>query len=179
MGALSPGHLTGLWMRAYNAEIAKGAGRDEAIRRASRQYPCEGKGRSRIRLASGITLTLPVEGGAKGLRTAGADPVLSEHGKWRREHLGALLALYGRTAWYIHLIPRVEALYDKSCGMRLSQFAEGMLQIALSVTDTQEMLPSRLRGAAEEAGREMEGELSIFDALFRLGRGCTLAWGNL
>ena len=55
-----------------------------------------------------LMLSIPVCGGAAALkRTDFGDLVMSEHGRWRHQHLGAIEAAYGRTPFFIHLFPLI------------------------------------------------------------------------
>ena len=109
------------WVREYLRLTASGTDNTEAARLASASTGISGKQYARCAISTG-TLTVPVAGGAGTLKRRGADPVLSEHGKWRREHLGAWSAAYGRCAYHTHLMPEIETVYTASEGMTLGEF---------------------------------------------------------
>lgn len=159
------------WVSAYLDGLASGESDTEAREGASRLAGVKGKEFARCRIST-LTLTVPVEGGAGVLKHRGADPVLSEHGKWRREHLGALNAAYGRTPYYEHLMPQIEEIYKNSEGIRLEEFNRRLLDVALGwltpMPDAAER--ERLKGVIGEKRRETDCALSIFDVLFRLGK---------
>lgn len=123
-------------------------------------------------------LSVPVEGGARTLRRMPASPVrLSEHGAWRRRHRGALTAAYGRTPYFDHLAPRLEAVYSRPweylhelCGAidatvcRTLRWPEASAEIAAMLSPGKPV-PQRWR----ETSEAIRPDLSILDALFHLG----------
>ena len=136
----------------------------------------EGKQRARCLIKGGM-LTVPVAGGASVLKRRGADPLLSDHGKWRREHLGAWQAAYGRTPYFEHLMPEIADVYAASVGMRLEEFNGRLLGIALRWLDEGSGADiERLQGVREEICAKIQPELSVFDALFRLGKAAVFAF---
>lgn len=73
-------------------------------------------------LPDGIVLRVPVEGGRKVLERLGPGQVMvSGHGRWQAEHLGAVNALWSRTAYYDHLRPRLEEAYAGAVGRPLAE----------------------------------------------------------
>lgn len=69
---------------------------------------------NRALLGRGVSLTVPVAGGARLLRGlkpgAQEPPRVSLHGDWPRAHLGALEAVYGRAPFFQHFFPPLAAL---------------------------------------------------------------------
>lgn len=130
-----------------------------------------GKSLARCDISTG-RLTIPVVGGASVLKRRGADPILSEHGKWRREHLGAWNAAYGRTPYYIHLMPQIEEVYAASESLTLSQFNARLLDIVTSWIEPGILCTENpaLESIRNEIKVKIEPSLSIFDAIFRLGK---------
>lgn len=171
--------MTSAWMRLRLQAVATGMDRHQAALYADTVSGIPPKERGRIRLAGGITLSIPVEGGSHALRRNDTDPVLSEHGKWRREHLGAFATVYGRTPYFIHLMPQIEEVYANSEGLRLSEFKMRLLGIADKWIDPEVEFPKRLQEAAREISLLIDDNISIFDALFRLGKRCSLGWGYI
>ncbi len=187
---VTPLTVTAGWLRQYAAALGDGMEPRRARIEATRLSGISGKEFAHCRISTG-TLTVPVSGGAVVLKRHGADPPLSEHGKWRREHLGAWNAAYGRTPYYIHLMPEIEGVYARSEGMTLEEFNSALLEVALGWLDTSVWLPAvattdgsdssqsgarrlkeerRLEEVRVEARARVNESLSIFDALFRLGR---------
>lgn len=130
-----------------------------------------GKEAARCRIAGG-RLTIPVEGGASVLKRKDADPVLSEHGKWRREHLGTWSAAYGRTPFYTHLMPQIEEVYLNSESLTLGQFNRRLLEVACQWLDRRVLEASgcTIEAVRKEIRAKVDPQLSIFDAIFRLGK---------
>ncbi len=131
----------------------------------------EGKALAHCRLSTG-RLTVPVEGGASVLKRRGADPVLSEHGKWRREHLGAWNAAYGRTPFFPYLMPQIEEVYRRSEGMTLGEFTAALLDVAVSWIEPEVLRADgeMIQAVRTETDVKVDRSLSIFDAIFRLGK---------
>ena len=128
-------------------------------------------------------LSVPVDGGRSVLKRRDADLhriAISEHGRWRQEHLGAWNAAYGKTPFFIHLFPQVEEVYATASRSSLGEFNNALLSAALTFLDYQECSgliedaerenPSRLAEIRRELATKVNTELSIFDALFRLGK---------
>lgn len=157
------------WFGAYLRGVIKGVGDEEARRAANLAAGVSGKEFARCRLR-GVTLTVPVEGGAHALKRRGALPGLSEHGKWRREHEGALLAAYGKTPYYAHLMPEIMAVYADSEGIVLEEFNRRLLDVALGWIDLEAITAEGMAEVRGEIGAKVDASLSIFDLLFRLGR---------
>lgn len=178
---VTPLTVTAGWLRQYAAALGDGMEPHRARIEATRLSGISGKEFAHCRISTG-TLTVPVSGGAGVLKRHGADPPLSEHGKWRREHLGAWNAAYGRTPYYIHLMPEIEGVYARSEGMTLEQFNSALLEVALGWLDTSVWVADtegtdgsltqaqRLGEVRAEARGRIDERLSIFDTIFRLGR---------
>lgn len=169
---VTPFGMTPVWYACYAEALSAGRTRGAAAEIASRTCGTQGKGFARCRLHTGI-LGIPVEGGSGVLKRMGADPVISGHGKWRREHLGAWNAAYGRTPFYVELMPEIEAIYSEPEGMRLEEFNQRLLSIAERWLRPEEMMESRAERfmrKREEVTSRIRSELSIFDAIFRLGK---------
>lgn len=111
-------------------------------------------------------------GGASVLKRRGADPVLSEHGKWRREHLGAWNAAYGRTPFFPYLMPQIEEVYRRSEGMTLGEFTAALLDVAVSWIEPEVLRADgeMIQAVRTETDVKVDRSLSIFDAIFRLGK---------
>lgn len=156
------------WTRVYLHGVIEGMGDDEARKAANHATGVQGKEFARCHL-HGITLTVPVEGGAHALKSRGALPGVSEHGKWRREHEGALLAAYGKTPYYSHLMPELMDVYAHSEGIGLEEFNRRLLDVALGWIDVEAIKAEGMEGVRSEVRAKVDTGLSIFDLLFRLG----------
>lgn len=149
-----------------------------------------GKELARIHILSAgraTTLSIPVEGGAHALTRREADPGISGHGKWRREHLGALETAYSRTPFYLHLIPAIEAVYALPDGTPLSVFNRELLRAVWPFIDPEPILSNRdwvrpdssLRRRCAETATNVNTSVSILDTLFRLGKETAYAIAHL
>lgn len=176
------------WYACYFRAVASGMAADEAAARACAVAGVSGKAfaRSVITGPQGPErLSVPVEGGAGVLKRLGdarsaslPSPLLSDHGKWRREHLGAWNAAYGRTPYFPHLFPELESVYEASEGESLDGFNRRLHAIVLRWLDSTACAVEhceRLRGVIREYETKVNSSVSIFDALFRLGRNTIFA----
>lgn len=144
-----------------------------------------GKNAARILLREGRTLSIPVAGGAHQLKRRDIDldrVLLSDHGKWRQEHLATFSALYGKTPLFPHLYPLLEKAYRNSeaPGYTLGSFNRALHKIADDFLDIDNLRfslqqlvienPQRANALKNEISAKINPEISIFDALFRLGK---------
>lgn len=174
---VTPFGPTPAWIRAYIHAKREGFEEREARLRASLSCGIKGKQFARCRLSTG-NLTVPVDGGADILKKKTANPVLSEHGKWRREHIGAINAAYGRTPFYAHLIAEIDAVYAGSEGITLEDFNSRLTDVVFGWFDQSALTSTgdeRIEKVRKEISAKVNENLSIFDALFRLGREAVFA----
>lgn len=142
-----------------------------------------GKELARTIIAGNRYLSIPVEGGSSRLKGKSADLSavnISNHGRWRQEHLGAWNAAYGKTPFFPYIFPMMEDAYTYHSHGLLVEFNKSMFDIFLKFTDFENVKPSieilkkthPLR--FEQLHREYETKVnlnySIFDTLFRLGK---------
>lgn len=168
---VTPFCVTAPWLEAYFNSLNEAVDETAARVYADRALALAGKSFARCQLR-GISLTIPVEGGASALKRRDASPMLSDHGKWRREHIGAFNAIYGRTPYFEHLMPQIRRVYDESEGISLEQFNSQLLQVALHWLDIgrhTEIKP-HLQPVVKETKARIDDHLSIFDSIFRLGK---------
>ena len=149
------------------------------------EFPLRRKELVRCRVAadgadSGETvLTLPIVGGASALKREAPDTWrLSDHGNWPHVHCGALEAAYSRTPYFRHYAdPLLEALANPPvlvgeltavCARWVRdslRMEETLPQLKAFITEKPE-LAARIR---EDIGGKVRPQLSVADALFRLG----------
>lgn len=176
---VTPFTVTPRWLRSYFEALNAGVPDVEARRAANSRENITGKMFARC-LLSGTSLTVPVEGGASRLKRIDTFPVISEHGKWRREHLGAFNAIYGSSPFFEHLIPEIKQIYNTAEGQTLEWFNSAMLELALSWIQLDVKTPASptLVAVGREIAMRFEDDLSIFDAIFRLGKETALGFLN-
>lgn len=177
---VTPLTVTPAWLSLWQNALAAGAGGRDAKAGASRALGIAGKAFARCQIASG-TISVPVEGGASLLKRRDAEPILSEHGKWRREHIGAWHATYSRTPFFIHLMPEIEQVYLSSQGITLEQFNSRLLDVAIRWIDFNALRHDSLdlNRFGVEFSRQVRDGLSIFDLLFRIGPDALFAVAQL
>lgn len=145
--------------------------------------PRQGKELARTLIAGDRLLSVPVEGGASRLKRLPqglAEIMISDHGAWRREHLGAWNAVYGKTPFFPYLYPLIEEAYANHSHGSLSEFNDALWKIALDFIQADETLsavreladhnPDRLEEIRKELTTKVNLNYSIFDAIFRLGK---------
>lgn len=132
-----------------------------------------------------ITLSLAVEGGGRQLRSLdkieGAK--LSEHGDWRRNHLGAIEACLGRKPFFRDMEEALIKVYSDIELSSLKSFNTAIYKTILSFL-IGEMEPSELslfsrkealKNRGEEIALELNPDISILQALANHGRETLLA----
>lgn len=141
-----------------------------------------GKQLARTIIAGDRYLSVPVVGGSSHCKrpVLSDSLVISNHGRWREEHLGAWSATYGKTPFFPYIFPELERVYIENSHTTLEEFNNSIFQIAVSFLSPSLLIPSLVSLKASnpmrysEIKREYEGKVnlnySIFDALFRLGR---------
>lgn len=104
MGSACPGSV-----RYWAAALAAGTvfiDADEChlpLRHSHHRYAIEGP--------NGVQqLTVPLVGATHNMATPLREVRISEHGNWRRLHWGALYSAYGRTPYFDHIAPELEAI---------------------------------------------------------------------
>lgn len=140
---------------------------------------------TRTLLKDNRQLIVPVEGGGSALKRALhrgdiSGLRLSNHGRWRDEHLGTLSALYGKAPYYPHIMDRIETVYRNSNDILLADFNLALIEIANNMLNLSETLPAlremqkhapaRFEALHNEISKKINPDYSIFDALFRLGK---------
>ncbi|MCH5224630.1 MAG: WbqC family protein [Muribaculaceae bacterium] len=121
-----PLNLTGEWFSQFLGGLFAGMTMEEAVFEANRRCTTV-KDFSRMSLdhANGemIKLSIALEGGNRILRTMELEPSrnkalpsisqlrLSDHGNWRKNHLGAFESILGKKPYYRHLEPGLKAIY--------------------------------------------------------------------
>lgn len=93
---------------------------------------------------SPLRLSVPIEGGSSVVKRGHPDIWhLSDHGRWRRMHLGAIEAAYGSTPYFIHLFPLIEEIFEEFSSLRLfTDFTARLHQATLDFIQFDTLLPS-------------------------------------
>ena len=176
-------------MIPFAASVEFYSGRLAALLDGEDSFPeITGKDRARTRIAGGVLLTLPVAGGGSVMKRRDVEDVtLSDHGRWRDVHLGALKAAYGKTPFFIHLYPEIEKVYSEKGEGGLPDFTEAIHNVIKQWLGLDGRMISQLRVLKKEhpdrirvlkermlpAGQNTG--LSILDMLFRYGKETVIA----
>lgn len=142
-----------------------------------------GKEWARCLIAGDLFLSVPIEGGAACLKSKHVDIsslIISDHGRWRQEHLGAWNSVYGKTPFFDHLFPKIKRAYSEHSHGNLAEFNSNLFNIALRFLDLEKVMPDirELYKSQPNRAEQLRAEIttkvnlnySIFDALFRLGK---------
>lgn len=171
---VTPFGFTPAWMAHYLKLLHEGVADCEARIAANRLFGVAGKKFAKALLAGDVTLSVPLVGGASVMKRRDAWPLISSHGKWRREHLGAWLTAYGRTPFFIHLMPEIEMVYQSAADdSALEDFNSALLRVALGwLSDYDEATAEKVKLQSWIAKFNIisQSSLSIFDSLFRYGK---------
>ncbi len=133
---------------------------------------------NRALFADDTLLTVPVEGGARILkshaRDAGVELRVSDHGRWSHVHLGALEALYGRTPFFAHYFPAVADVISSPHELlvELTGSIDRIIAEALRFDTLLPLLKNPSEVVAAEADRmyrRVKADVPMLEALFRFG----------
>lgn len=136
-----------------------------------------------------MTLSMAVEGGGRLLRNLDRNPGLglSDHGNWRKTHLGALEACLGKTPFYRFLEPGLAAVYKNPEINSLEDFNSAIFQSLvpfflgdISPVDISEF---HSRPVWKERGKELaltvNPDISSVEVISGLGKEALLAFLTL
>ena len=171
------------WFTAFLKALSNGKSEEEAIVTANLKLNSfKELGRYVINDTNGdkIILSLAVEGGGKQLKKSdGLESLrLSEHGNWRKVHMGGLEAALGRTPFYRDIEPGIKSVYQNLDIKSLEEFNIAIFQVLKSFllgSNTPERLfECRKCIAWQDRGKELAEnismELSMIQSLSEYGR---------
>lgn len=126
-----------------------------------------------------LLLSVPLVGGSGVLKRHGANPLISDHGRWTATHIGALEAAYSREPFFGHIFDRLRPLILSAPGRPLADLTADIHSLACRIAGLPEMIAemNRLRSESPETAEALRNELSknfnpeisFFDILFRVG----------
>lgn len=166
------------WLRQLTADTH---GNEEPAETYGSQFHSREYARTTILDAhqSPMLLSMAVEGGARSLRDISQlnSIRLSDHGNWRRNHILAIEAAYGRTPFFHLIADKILEVYKDESIVTLRNF-----NIALHYLISQQLFinlePKRLHHLAvneeiikrgKELAKEIKPEISVLDPLMKLG----------
>lgn len=128
----------------------------------------------------GLTLSMAVEGGGRKLRDIEnlPDLKLSEHGDWRKIHLGALEACLGKKPFYRDIENRLLTIYSNKNIETIENFNTAIFNVVLSFLmgnlRAEDLFQINLKPQLKERGKEIakkiKKEISILQPLSEFGR---------
>ncbi len=128
-----------------------------------------------------LRLSVAIEGGSSRVKRGHPEEwLLSDHGRWRQMHLGALDAAYGSTPFFRYFIPEIEDAFNSvNAGDSFSQFTSRLFHSTIGKIIDQDVIDSlrRLRSEqrdfyqklTEEKKEEEIDDLAFIDVIFRKG----------
>lgn len=127
-----------------------------------------------------LRLSVAVEGGGRQLRDADKLNLLalSEHGEWRKIHLGALEANLGSLPYYRHLEARISDIFRDHSLRLLSEFNTAIFrEISTFLLDTVKpdelkiyFTDTTLRSRGEEIAGKIDPDISVIQYVAELGK---------
>lgn len=170
------------WYVRYFGAKQAGEGEADAIRTANSTLSFQGKEFTRSLVSRDVMLKVPVVGSSSAVKRLPPSALLiSGHGDWRHTHIKTIDALFGRTPFFPHIMPGMEAAYSDFgiAGMRLAALT-GRLHLHVSVflnldetarewgrTDTE--LRATVTTTGKELSRLVKPEESMLSVAMRLG----------
>lgn len=190
MVSFAPYAASAVWYNAWLGAITSGLSDDDSIILANKKTFISGKALARTILISGkgerLMLSMAVEGGARQLRNIKDNSLifLSDHGNWRKNHLGAIEALYGKAPFYDYIIGELKPIYQNNDLMTLSSFNSAIHKVFKKIL-LEKISFERLNNLSaenvviKERGKEISlnisPEISILDPLMKIGPETLLA----
>lgn len=169
------------WYVCWLQNILDGKSEQDAIAQANSGISPKKFVRTDISDKNGniISLSMAIEGGGRKTRNINniENSLLSEHGNWRKNHLGALEAVYGRTPFFEHIIPSLSVPYQNRSLLSLKEFNSAIHQV-LSRFLLREIPLTRLISyagspvvseRAKELASKINPEISVIDSFMKFG----------
>lgn len=172
------------WYVAWLKKLLDGHPDSTAIGLANEETRLSGKDYARCRLhppeGETLLLSMAIEGGNRQLRSGNTEGVrLSEHDNWRKNHLGAIAAIYGRSPYFDHIsnllfpvVSNLEYIYmqdlNKEIHRKVVRFLLGEISLSRLNNPCDQNVVIRERG--KEIAAIIKSEISIIDSLMRHGQ---------
>ncbi|MCH5230381.1 MAG: WbqC family protein [Muribaculaceae bacterium] len=170
------------WCARYLKAMASGASEHEAIIRANEGIG-SAKEFARFRLLDNhgqeTLLPVAVEGGGRKLRGTGIPEglLLSEHGNWRKTHLGALESILGKTPCFRYLQPTMVQIYRDLELKTLRDFNFAIFEVIISFLmknlRAEDLAvfynDERLKTRGKELARKINPDISVIQPVAMLG----------
>ena len=172
-----------LWWADFLQNLSSGQTKERSVAEANRNLK-SAKEFGRFSLCSPkneiLPLSLAVEGGGKQLREIERRPeiYLSEHGNWRKNHLGAIEACLGKKPFYRELEPAIKRVYQDLSIRTLEGFntaiSEALFTFLMGNIKEDSLKEFRENPAVRARGKEvlnsMNKEISLIQNLAVFGR---------
>ncbi len=171
-------------MRRWLAARLEGRSESEALRRIVADLRPRDLARTLIAGAAGqapLRLSVAIEGGSSTVKRGHPQRwLLSDHGRWRQMHLGALEAAYGTSPFYRYFSPDIAAVFDSvGEGYPFGHFTSRLFDLTVRRILDDDVIYSLRRLRLErpdfhekltEEKKETEiDDLAFIDVIFRKG----------
>ena len=181
---LAPGPA---WWRAYMNQKIQGCNNSDSVRFANETLlSFKEFGRMILRESNEetIILSVPVEGGNRQLRKTEilGSLALSDHGNWKKMHIGAIEACLGRKPFFRDLEPALSQVYNNQSLVTLAEFNAAIFEV-LNTFLMGNIKPSQLKEFSKnpviiergkEIAEELDKDVSMLQNIALHGRDCLL-----
>lgn len=130
---------------------------------------------------SPVLLSVAISGGSSVVKRGHPERwLLSDHGRWRMMHLGAIEAAYGATAYFEHLFPEIRRILTEAGeGTPFIEFSSALYTAAAGIAGIDRMTDyilatdaagrERIRRIANEKKGDIYADLAFIDVIFKKG----------
>lgn len=138
--------------------------------------------RTRIRNSGGddIILSIAIQGGSRQLRSLHLNNVfwLSAHGDWRKNHISAIEAAYGKKPFFSHVFNKLKDCFTvnnednslQTFNLALHNVIKKLLLGNIGIENIVSLEDNlRVIERGKELANEIDEEISVIDALMQLG----------
>lgn len=134
------------------------------------------------RNSSPVRLSVAIEGGSSVVKRGKYDEwKISDHGRWRQMHLGAIEAAYGSTPYFRHLYPVLaEIIMSAEAGTPFTVLTDSLHTACLKFLEFHEIIPEilrlsevnpeKFRKIATEYNISADTNIAFLDVIFKMGK---------
>lgn len=134
-----------------------------------------------------VRLSVAIEGGSSVVkRGRPSEWLISDHGRWRQMHLGAIDAAYGATPYFRHLYPEIEEiLMSAKEGSYFLSLANKIHKACLEFIEFESIVPElialknsnpdKFRAIYSDFSYSGNAEMAFIDVIFKRGKDSVLS----
>ena len=171
------------WMADYFGALRSGTGNSEAMVKANSKITDHKEfARSNIRDTRGNiqVVSMAIAGGGRQLRNLSKMEglYLSEHGDWRKNHLGTFEACLGKTPFYHHIEGALKTIYENRDATSLEHFNTAIFReltsFLLGNEDSSslkfDLYKNAVKARGEEVAEGIDPDMTILQSLSVFGK---------